>query len=739
LFANIIVDISHEKLDRTFQYAIPKKLEDKIFPGVCVDIPFGKGNRVITGFVLEVTDKCEFDISKIKELLGISKKAAPVEARLISLAWWIKQNYGSTMNKALKTLLPAKQKISKVIVKHVHLNLSEDETKQMIYELSGKDRFIARKRLLEELLEKKVLPYDIITGKLNVSASVIKGLADKGIVRIVTKENYRNPVKISNSKAYDIVLNEEQQKVCDEIWMEPGKVHLLHGITGSGKTEVYIELISRVVERGGQAIVLIPEIALTYQTLTRFFAKFGDRVTYIHSRQSAGEKYDQLERAKAGDVDVMIGPRSALFTPFANLELIIIDEEHENAYKSENVPKYHAREVAKKRAETEGATLVLGSATPSVESFYKAQKGEYILHKLSARAKGSSLPDVEVVDLRDELKRGNKNIISVRLDELIRQRLERKEQIMLFINRRGYAGFVSCRSCGHVLKCPHCDVSLTYHNDGKVKCHYCGYEVENPKTCPECGSKYIGKFGTGTQKIEEAVKKLYPNARVLRMDMDTTSGKDGHTEILSKFANREADILVGTQMIVKGHDFPYVTLVGVLAADLSLYSGDYTAAEKTFQLITQAAGRAGRGNAKGCALIQTYNPEETSIIAASKQDYNMFYENEIRYRKLLGYPPIMEFLVILLTGTNEELLDKRAKDVAETINKSENSLEDVITVIGPTKANIAKINDVYRRVFYLKSTNYADLVRIKDILESKYEGSEKDIGLYFDFSPLSKY
>ena len=739
MFANIIVDISHEKLDRTFQYAIPKKLEDKIFPGVCVDIPFGNGNRVITGFVLEVTDKCEFDISKIKELLGISKKAAPVEARLISLAWWIKQNYGSTMNKALKTLLPAKQKISKVIVKHVHLNLSEDETKQMIYELSGKDRFIARKRLLEELLEKKVLPYDIITGKLNVSASVIKGLADKGIVKIVSKENYRNPVKISNSKAYDIVLNEEQQKVCDEIWSKPGKVHLLHGITGSGKTEVYIELISRVVERGGQAIVLIPEIALTYQTLTRFFAKFGDRVTYIHSRQSAGEKYDQLERAKAGDVDVMIGPRSALFTPFANLELIIIDEEHENAYKSENVPKYHAREVAKKRAETEGATLVLGSATPSVESFYKAQKGEYILHKLSARAKGSSLPDVEVVDLRDELKRGNKSIISVRLDELIRQRLERKEQIMLFINRRGYAGFVSCRSCGHVLKCPHCDVSLTYHNDGKVKCHYCGYEVENPKICPECGSKYIGKFGTGTQKIEEAVKKLYPKARVLRMDMDTTSGKDGHTEILSKFANREADILVGTQMIVKGHDFPYVTLVGVLAADLSLYSGDYTAAEKTFQLITQAAGRAGRGNAKGCALIQTYNPEETSIIAASKQDYSMFYENEIRYRKLLGYPPIMEFLVILLTGTNEELLDKRAEELAETINKSENSLEDVITVIGPTKANIAKINDVYRRVFYLKSTNYADLVRIKDILESKYEGSEKDIGLYFDFSPLSKY
>ena len=538
----------------------------------------------------------------------------------------------------------------------------------------------------------------------------------------------------------EIRLNEAQKKALIALQKAPGATKLLHGVTGSGKTNIYVKMALNALERHFSTILLVPEIALTGQLVRVFEEYFGDKVVLIHSQQTEAERHLIFEKVLNSEEPlVVVGPRSALFAPVSRLGLIIIDEEHENAYKSENVPKYHAREVAKKRAETEGATLVLGSATPSVESFYKAQKGEYILHKLSARAKGSSLPDVEVVDLREELKRGNKNIISVRLDELIRQRLERKEQIMLFINRRGYAGFVSCRSCGHVLKCPHCDVSLTYHNDGKVKCHYCGYEVENPKTCPECGSKYIGKFGTGTQKIEEAVKKLYPNARVLRMDMDTTSGKDGHTEILSKFANREADILVGTQMIVKGHDFPYVTLVGVLAADLSLYSGDYTAAEKTFQLITQAAGRAGRGNAKGCALIQTYNPEETSIIAASKQDYSMFYENEIRYRKLLGYPPIMEFLVILLTGTNEELLDKRAKDVAQTINESENNLEDVITVIGPTKANIAKINDVYRRVFYLKSTNYADLVRIKDILESKYEGSEKDIGLYFDFSPLSKY
>lgn len=739
MFANIIVDISHEKLDRTFQYALPESLEDKVFPGVCVDIPFGKGNRVISGFVLEVTEKCEYDSSKIKSILGLSKKAAPVEARLISLAWWIKQNYGSTMNQALKTVIPAKQKISKLVVKFLHLNLSEDEAKQMIYDLDGKDRFIARKRLLEELLENKVLAYDLAVRKLNISAAVIKGLADKGIIKIVVKDSYRNPVKISEKKNYDIILNEEQEKVCDEIWSKQGEVHLLHGITGSGKTEVYIELISRVVKRGGQAIVLIPEIALTYQTLTRFFAKFGDRITYIHSRQSAGEKYDQLERAKCGDVDVMIGPRSALFTPFANLELIIIDEEHENAYKSENVPKYHAREVAKRRAEEEGATLVLGSATPSVESYYKAEKGEYNLHRLSERAKGSKLPGVEVVDLREELKCGNKSIISRRLDELIRDRLERKEQVMLFINRRGYAGFVSCRSCGHVLKCPHCDVSLTYHNDGKVKCHYCGYELDNPEKCPECGSKYIGKFGTGTQKIEEAVKKLYPGARVLRMDMDTTSGKDGHAEILSKFANREADILVGTQMIVKGHDFPYVTLVGVIAADLSLYAGDYTAAEKTFQLITQAAGRAGRGERKGTALIQTYNPEETSIVAASKQDYSMFYENEIRYRKLLGYPPIMEFLVILLTGDKEDLLDEEAKNVESIITKTNKECEDSVTVIGPTKANIAKINDVYRRVFYLKSIDYSQLVRIKDAIEKEYEKAEKKIGIYFDFSPVSKY
>ena len=373
---------------------------------------------------------------------------------------------------------------------------------------------------------------------------------------------------------------------------------MLRGVTGSGKTEIYIELIDRVIRQGKQAVVLIPEIALTYQTVLRFYKKFGNRISVIHSRLTNAQKHDQLEKARRGQIDIIIGPRSALFSPFPNLGIVIIDEEHEGTYKNENVPRYHSREVAEERVRMSGGFLVLGSATPSVETCYKAEKGDYQRYDLLKRAAGAKLPSVEVVDLRAELATGNRSIISRRLDELIRDRLAKKEQIILFINRRGYSSFVSCRSCGTAMKCPHCDVSLKYHKNGKLMCHYCGYEIPMMKNCPSCGSKYIGTFGTGTQKAEEEVSRLYPEARILRMDYDTTREKDGHEKILSAFADHQADILVGTQMIVKGHDFADVTLVGILAADLSLYSGDYLAAERTFQLLTQAAGRAGRGDRK---------------------------------------------------------------------------------------------------------------------------------------------
>ena len=435
----------------------------------------------------------------------------------------------------------------------------------------------------------------------------------------------------------------------------------------------------------------------------------------------------------------MIGPRSALFTPFPNLGLIVIDEEHEPTYKSEQIPRYHARETAIARAKLEGASVVLGSATPSLESFYRShedwKKEPYELLTLKNRSQKQSLPEVHVVDLREELKKGNRSIISEKLHELMEERLEKKQQIMLFINRRGYAGFVSCRNCGHVVKCPHCDVSLTSHRGGKLVCHYCGHEEQELALCPECGSKHIGGFRVGTQQIEELIKKEFPSARVLRMDTDTTKEKDGHEKILEQFASEEADVLVGTQMIVKGHDFPNVTLVGILAADMSLYADDYRAGERTFQLLTQAAGRAGRGSEKGEVVIQTYSPEHYSIETAANQDYESFYEAEISYRSVMGYPPVEQLLAILISGKEEKLLETASsyiKSYAERVNRNE------VRIIGPTSPSVGKVNDVYRKVIYLKHEEYGVLIDLKDKLEKYIEINSgfKDMWIQFDFNPM---
>ena len=511
-------------------------------------------------------------------------------------------------------------------------------------------------------------------------------------------------------------------------------IHLIHGITGSGKTEVYIDLIDYTISKGKAVIVLIPEIALTYQTVMRFTRRFGDRVSIINSRLSKGERYDQFERAKNGDVDIMIGPRSALFTPFKNLGLIIIDEEHESAYKSESVPKYHATEVAIKRAKDVGATLVLGSATPSVESYYRAKNGAYKLHVLNKREKGN-LPEVHVVDLREELKNENKSIFSIELQNLIKDRLEKQQQTMLFINRRGYAGFVSCRDCGEAIKCPHCDVTLKLHRNRKLVCHYCGHTENMPTLCPKCGSKYLGGFGIGTQQIETAVKKMFPHARVLRMDADTTSKKGGHDEILSAFANREADILVGTQMIVKGHDFPGVTLVGVIAADMSLYSSDYCANERTFQLICQAAGRAGRGELPGIAIVQTYSPGNYSIETAGRQNYEEFYEEEIAYRKLMKYPPVSNMVSILLQGREQKQLIEVTNYLVEIIKNYKDKYFKELFVIGPADPPVGKINDIYRKIIYLKSDSRQGIIQLKNYLEDVINSSQKfkKINIQFDF------
>ena len=600
-YANIIVDISHEKLDETFQYRVPERMRERLALGMQVYIPFGA--RKVKGYVVELTDEPEYEVTKLKDIIGIVTDSVPIESQLIALAGWMRRNYGATMNQALKTVLPIKKKMTAVEHKTVRLLLGAIEAKNQLAEFERNKRSTARARLLSALIEEQELDWEIITKKLNVTGTVIRALEELGIVAIDTENSYRNPVEHLESKGYHLTLNEAQQEVVDVVTenLEKNlpKTYLLKGVTGSGKTEVYMELIAKILAEGKQAIVLIPEIALTYQTVMRFYNRFGSRVSILNSRLSAGERFDQYERAKKGDIDIMIGPRSALFTPFQKLGLIIIDEEHESSYKSETLPRYHARETAIERAKMCGASVVLGSATPSVESYYKAVNGEYQLLELKQRASSATLPTCHVIDLREEMRRGNRSILSIRLQELMEDRLKKKQQIMLFLNRRGVSGFVSCRACGHVIKCPHCDVSLSQHNNGKMICHYCGYEEPEAKVCPSCGSKYISGFKAGTQKIEAIVKERFPMARVLRMDFDTTRNKDDYEQILSAFANQEADILIGTQMIVKGHDFPNVTLVGVLAADLSLYVSDYRASERTFQLLTQAAGRAGRGKEPG--------------------------------------------------------------------------------------------------------------------------------------------
>lgn len=740
MYANVIIDITHEKLDKIFQYKIPSELEKELEIGMEILVPFGRGNKETRGYIVGFAERADYDEDKIKTVLGIAEQREVIESHLVALAAWMREYYGGTMIQALKTVLPIKKKEKEKETKTLKLLLPKEEAQEKL-EIFLRKNQKARARLLAALLDEPELDYSLVIKKLNVTAAVVQALETQGILKVESQVAFRNPRMTETKEDREIAYTEEQMYAIEHFWdayKNGGRdTWLIHGITGSGKTEVYMEMIRRVVDSGKQAIVLIPEIALTYQMVMNFYRRFGERVSIMNSRMSAGERYDQMQRAKMGDVDVMIGPRSALFTPFPNLGLIIIDEEHENTYKSEQVPRYHARETAVKRAQLEGACVVLGSATPSMEAYYRCQAGEYRLLRLLKRAGNQPLPSVQIVDMREELRSGNRSIFSDILREKIGERLEKKQQTMLFINRRGYAGFISCRSCGEVIKCPHCDVSLAAHNNGKLVCHYCGYETAQVKECPSCGSKHVGGFRAGTQQIELLIKKEFPEARVLRMDMDTTRQKDGHEKILAAFANEEADILVGTQMIVKGHDFPNVTLVGVLAADMSLYSNDYRSGERTFQLLTQAAGRAGRGREKGEVVIQTYSPEHYSIQTAARQDYLAFYEKEMLYREMMGYPPAKHLLAVLMMGAEEGHLELAAKYLAEYAKRVDK--EEQVSVIGPATPYVGKVNDIYRKILYLKSSEYDILIRMKNFLERYIEinsGFQK-LRIQFDFNPMN--
>lgn len=735
-YADIIIDLSVKNVDRVFQYRIPSELVEEVQVGSRVLVPFGKGDKERKGYVVSITTVPSYAPERIKEIRSVVPGAVSVQEQMILLAWWMKERYGSTMNQALKTVIPVKAKVAPKEEKTIVSLKTTEELELLLIEAERK-KFKARVRLYRALMENGTLPYRLTAEKLGITSAMLRPLEEKGIVQVQTEKKSRDPVKEYEREKSRVTLNAEQASAAQNVIRDykAGKrgTYLLYGITGSGKTEVYMELIEYVLEQGKQTIVLIPEISLTYQTVMRFYRRFGNRVSIINSRLSAGERYDQLERAARGEIDIMIGPRSALFTPFANLGLIIIDEEHEGAYKSETSPRYHAREVAEMRAKMNHASLVLGSATPSMESYYKALHGEYQLLLLHNRAqKDSQLANVHVIDLREELAEGNRSVFSRKLAELMSDRLQKGEQIMLFMNRRGYANFVSCRSCGEALRCPHCDVSLTYHRDGSLKCHYCGHEIRLPKICPECGSPFIAPFGAGTQKLEEMTKKTFPDARVLRMDADTTAKKGAHEEILQAFAEGEADILIGTQMIVKGHDFPKVTLVGIMAADLSLYAPDYRSGERTFELLTQASGRAGRSDLPGDVVIQTYAPDHYAITSAADQDYEQFYRQELLYRKMMGYPPAVGILGITLSSKNEGELEQAMNSFYKEIMK-EYGFED-LTIIGPVNASPYKLNDIYRKILYIKHESYDILLKVRksaQILEDGWENF-RNINVQYD-------
>ena len=658
------MDISHEKLDKPFTYRIPQELAGCITTGTAVNIPFGRGNALRKGYVIDVreTADTDYDESKIKEIRSLAEKSVDAESELMQLAGWMKDHYGSTFVRCLKTVLPVSRKMK---------------------------------------------------------------------ARSATSPLKRHPHRYSLHTP-----NADQQRIIDRFTQDfdAGKrgTYLLYGVTGSGKTDAYMHMIRHVLDAGKQVILLIPEISLTYQAIDRLYATFGDRVAIIHSKLTGGEKYEQFRRCESGEADILIGPRSALFAPFSDIGLIIIDEEHDSAYKNENVPRYQSAEVAQERARVHNADVLLCSATPTPGSFQKALTGEYTLLELPERTAGASLPETEVIDLRQEMLEGNRSIFSRRLQELMNDRLSRKEQIILFMNRRGYSNFVSCRSCGEAIKCPHCDISLTLHKNFHLICHYCGYSMEMPKLCPACGSPYIAEFGVGTQKLETITKRMFPEARVARLDTDSTVRKNAGEEILADFAAGKTDILIGTQMVVKGHDYHNVTLVGIMAADTSLYVDDYTAGQRTFELISQAAGRAGRGGKPGTVVVQTYKPEHYAITSAAGGDYAAYYENEMAFRKLLRYPPAMHIMTVQLSSSDEEELCRTAEAYARVTSAA--AARYGAEQIGPVNASVYKVNDYFRKLTYIKHKDYDILLKIKKEVEAELGNRGIRISALYDFT-----
>lgn len=705
--ASVIVPSSLPSLDKGFCYLLPDRLQDSVGVGYRVKVPFGKNNRIIDGYIVGFPQEaCGNDLKEVK---SVESGFPCFGQRELRLAEWMRDEYLCTLWDALKCMISPALEAGGKTVRAAFLTLDREDVIDAIE--NSRIKSIQQLRILELLAENGCVPVPYILSVSGASREALNSLKKKGYIDFKNLSVIRDPYKNRDvPRTLPLQATHEQKTIIDGItgFIEKSSFAeaLIYGITGSGKTEVYMQTIEYCIRKGKGAIVLVPEISLTPQTAERFKGRFGGDVAVLHSRLSPGERHDQWMLIKDKKVRVVVGARSAVFAPVDNLGLIIIDEEHENTYKSEMTPKYHARDVARQRCMNENAVLVLGSATPSVETYHKAQKGEMHLFRMCERANNAQLPHVEIVDMREELNEGNRTIFSRKLREEIKGNIMKGEQTILFLNRRGHSTFIICRGCGYVVKCPGCNISLTYHlNNSRLICHYCGFTEKNPERCPKCGSKHIRYFGSGTQKAEEAIKKEFENVSVARMDMDATTRKNSHESILKEFKEKRVDILIGTQMVTKGHDFPNVTLVGVLAADSLLNIGDFRSSERTFQLITQVAGRAGRGELPGKVIIQTYNTEDFSIKAACDQDYTAFYDNEIKLREKLGFPPFVDLVSILLSGESDKNTLNVSQQIKEELDKRLKMNGCEYKILGPGRPALFRLKNRYRWRIVIKTGN----------------------------------
>ena len=729
LYAEVIINSDAMEIDRPFTYAVPEELKNDLKVGQIVKVPFGRMSKATEGFILSIKSEAEVEINfKVKNIISIFKQEPVITDEDLDLINFLRENYLCKYIDAFRLLIPAgimkgaKNK-SKSVVVYVNDNLENLKNSAGYLEIIEFIKNNSGKYNKSELIKN----YNISQYKLNK-------LIQEGLLKIEEEVVFRY-----NKRTYkedkEKILTEEQINALNEIENSEQDIFLLKGVTGSGKTEIYMRLVEKTLSEGKSAIVLVPEISLTPQMIERFKGRFGSEVALFHSKLSDGERFDEWFRVKEGKAKLIVGARSAIFLPAKDLGLIIIDEEHENTYKSEQNPKYQTKEVAEYLSRKKKCKVVLGSATPTIESYYRALTGEIELVELNNRIDGSKMPQMELVDMREELRNGNKSLFSRKLYFSIKEKLEKREQIILFLNRRGFSSFVSCRSCGYVFKCEDCDISMTYHKNGFLVCHYCGKTKREPNKCPKCDSRYVKFFGAGTERVEEEVKKYFKNARVLRMDVDTTRTKDSHEKIYRSFKDGEADILIGTQMISKGLDFPNVTLVGVIAADMSINIPDYRSAEKSFQIITQVAGRAGRGSKEGNVIVQTYTPEHYSLQYASHYDYEGFYDEEFTIRAKMGYPPFGKLLLINAQGKNEDLLKQYMKILA---GKIENAVkdEDGVEILGPIPCLISKIKENFRWQILIKGEFSLSFAKsIKDILYEKENNVYNDIRVSIDINP----